>query len=320
MKREMVFEVPETADGTAVADFLAARFPYHDRAGWCDRIEAGAVTINEKPCVSETSLRTGDRLSYEPDSRPEPPVDFNIVIISDDDDLLLINKSGNLPCHPGGRYFNHTLWAWLKKEQGLEYFTFVNRIDRETSGLVVIAKNFATSENCRKQFSGRKVVKCYQALVEATDFPAELETVGWLVADTDSAIRKKRKFIPDGASDTPSSADAEWAETKFRLIKQCNGIALIEAEPHTGRLHQIRATLLALGYPIVGDKLYGVDETLFLRFCKDTLTDTDRARLRMERQALHASGLSFRHPKFGKPVAIDLDLPDDMQQLLMTLL
>ncbi|MFA6173069.1 MAG: hypothetical protein WC701_05230, partial [Kiritimatiellales bacterium] len=81
------------------------------------------------------------------------------------------------------------------------------------------------------------------------------------------------------------------------------------------RLHQIRATLLALGTPIVGDKLYGVDETLFLRFCKDTLTDTDRARLRMDRQALHAAGLSFRHPKFGRPVMIDLDLPDDMKVL-----
>jgi 23S rRNA pseudouridine955/2504/2580 synthase/23S rRNA pseudouridine1911/1915/1917 synthase len=326
MKREMVFEVPETADGTAVADFLTARFPYHDRAGWCERIEAGFVTINGTPYSPESLLKTGDQLRYESDSRPEPPVDFNIGIISDDDDLLLVNKSGNLPCHPGGRYFNHSLWAWLKKERGLADFTFVNRIDRETSGLVVIAKNLAASENCRKQFSGRKVVKRYKALVEATNFPAEIETAGWLVADTESAIRKKRKFVPEcmavcprpprtAGTAVPTNA-AEWAETKFRLIKQCGDIALIEAEPHTGRLHQIRATLLALGYPIVGDKLYGVDETLFLRICKDTLTDADRARLRMERQALHASGLSFHHPKFGRPVAVDLDLPDDMQQLV----
>jgi 23S rRNA pseudouridine955/2504/2580 synthase/23S rRNA pseudouridine1911/1915/1917 synthase len=318
MKREMVFEVPETADGTAAADFLAARFPYHDRAGWCERIEAGSVTVNDQPCASDSPLKTGDRLSYESDSRPEPPVDFNIGIISDDDDLLLVNKSGNLPCHPGGRYFNHTLWAWLKKDRGLEDFTFVNRIDRETSGLVVIAKNPAASENCRKQFSGRKVVKRYKALIEAKEFPAEIETAGWLVADTESAIRKKRKFIAGGMSSAPPSADAEWAETKFRLIKQCGAIALIEAEPHTGRLHQIRATLQALGTPIVGDKLYGVDETLFLRFCKDTLTDADRARLRMERQALHASGLIFHHPKFGRPVMIDLNLPDDMQHLLVS--
>jgi 23S rRNA pseudouridine955/2504/2580 synthase/23S rRNA pseudouridine1911/1915/1917 synthase len=319
MKREMVFEVPESADGTAVADFLAARFSYHDRAGWCQRIAVGAVTINGRPCASDLLLKTGDRLSYEPDNRPEPPVDFNIGIVLDDDDLLIVNKSGNLPCHPGGRYFNHTLWAWLKKERGLDDFTFVNRIDRETSGLVVIAKNFAASENCRKQFSGRKVVKRYKTLVESADFPAELETAGWLVADTESTIRKKRKFISGGSSGAPPSADAEWAETKFRLLKQCGNIALIEAEPHTGRLHQIRATLLALGFPIVGDKLYGVDETLFLRFCKDTLTDADRARLRMERQALHASGLSFRHPKFGRPVTIDLDLPDDMQRKIFSL-
>ncbi len=328
----MIFEIPETADGTAVADFLATRFSYHDRVGWCERIATEDVLINEKPCVPDTPLRAGDRLVYEPDNRPEPTVDFNIGIVLDDDDLLLVNKSGYLPCHPGGRYFNNTLWGWLK-ERGLREFMLVNRIDRETSGLVVIAKNQAAALNCRKQFSSRKVVKRYQALVEATDFPVELETTGWLVADIDSAIRKKRKFIsvdtrqagspryvPQASSlpkDVPSP-DAEWAETKFRLINQCGDIALIEAEPHTGRLHQIRATLLALGYPIVGDKLYGVDETLFLRFCNGALTDTDHAQLRMDRQALHASGLNFRHPKFGRAVTINLDLPDDMKQLLDT--
>lgn len=317
MKREMSFEIPETADGTAAADFLAARFPYHDRRGWCERIAAGQVMLNSKPCLPETRLKPGDRLAYDSSAATEPPVDFHIQIVSDDDDLLLVNKSGNLPCHPGGRYFNHTLWAWIKKERGLDDFTFVNRIDRETSGLVVIAKHFAASENCRKQFSGRKVVKRYQALVEAGDFPAEIETAGWLVPDAESVIRKKRKFVQGGTPDVSPSADAEWAETGFRLIRQCGEIALIEAVPHTGRLHQIRATLRALGFPIVGDKLYGVDETLFLRFCKDELTDEDRARLRMNRQALHASGLSFRHPKFGRPVTVELDLPDDFQPLLI---
>jgi 23S rRNA-/tRNA-specific pseudouridylate synthase len=204
MKRQMVFEVPDTADGTAVADFLVARFPYHDRTGWFERIAAGQVTVNDQPCTPATLLKTGDRLSYESDGRPEPLVDFNIGIVSDDDDLLLVNKSGNLPCHPGGRYFNNTLWAWLKKERGLNDFTLVNRIDRETSGLVIVAKNFAASKNCRKQFSGRKVVKRYQALVEATDFPAEIEAAGWMMADTASAIRKKRKFISQGRDGSPN--------------------------------------------------------------------------------------------------------------------
>jgi len=119
-------------------------------------------------------------------------------------------------------------------------------------------------------------VKRYQALVEAKDFPSEIETAGWLVTDTESTIRKKRKFVPQASSlpdNSSLSEDIEWAETKFRLLKQCGDMALIEAEPHTGRLHQIRATLLALSFPIVGDKLYGVDETIFLRFCQGGLTD-----------------------------------------------
>jgi 23S rRNA-/tRNA-specific pseudouridylate synthase len=96
-------------------------------------------------------------------------------------------------------------------------------------------------------------------------------------------------------------------------------VALIEAEPLTGRLHQIRATLLALGYPVVGDKLYGRDETAFIRFCEGRLTDADRSVLRMDRQALHASGLSFRHPKFGLPVSYQIDIPDDMQRVLTSI-
>ncbi len=315
MKRTLVFEVPQTASEAVVSDFLVERFPYHDRAGWCDRIVAGQVLINERLCFPDSLLRAGDGLSYVPAIRPEPDVDFTVGIVWEDEDLLLVDKSGNLPCHPSGCYFNHSLWAWLKNVRGLNDFTLVNRVDRETSGLVVIAKNLAASQNCGKQFSERKVVKRYKALVESSDFPDELDAAGWMTADAASAIRKKRKFSPGGSPDAPPSQGAEWAETRVRLLKQGAGIALIEVEPQTGRLHQIRATLLAQGYPIVGDKMYGVDETCFLRLCTGSLTEMDHARLRMDRQALHAAGLRFRHPKTGQLVTIELDLPADMQEL-----
>jgi 23S rRNA pseudouridine955/2504/2580 synthase/23S rRNA pseudouridine1911/1915/1917 synthase len=314
MQRQMLFEVPATSEGSTVADFLAQRFPYHGHAGWCERLLSGEVTVNGRTSAPEVLLRAGDQLRYAGLDRPEPPVDFHVEVVFDDDDLLLVNKSGNLPCHPGGRYFNHTLWAWFKKERGLHDIELVNRIDRETSGLVLVAKTPAAAQNCRRQFARHIVQKSYQVLVEAEEFPAEVDAAGWMTAAESSVVRKKRRFIPSEISGA-APAGAEWAETRFRLLKQCHGIALIEAEPRTGRLHQIRATLLALGWPVVGDKLYGVDETLFLRFCTGTLTAEDRARLRMDRQALHAAGLQFHHPKFGKPLAVEAALPADMLHL-----
>ena len=86
------------------------------------------------------------------------------------------------------------------------------------------------------------------------------------------------------------------AKTDFRCLKRKNGLSLVECMPETGRLHQIRATLCSLGYPLAGDKMYGPDETIFLRFIEDRMTPDDRALLRMERQALHASELEFRSP------------------------
>jgi 23S rRNA pseudouridine955/2504/2580 synthase/23S rRNA pseudouridine1911/1915/1917 synthase len=315
MKRRTAFDVPAAAAGVALADYLAGRFPYHDRAGWCGRIRSGHVTVNARIGLPDAALRAGDRLAYDTSDIPEPPVDFTIGIVSDDADLLIVNKSGNLPCHPGGRYFNHTLWTWLKEARGLAEPALVNRIDRETSGLVVVAKNPAAAHNCGKQFANRQVGKRYAVLIEADAFPATLDGAGWLLPDTVSAVRKKRRVVLGSVADSPGT-EAAWVETRFRLLAQRRGVALIEAEPLTGRLHQIRATLLALGYPVVGDKLYGRDETAFIRFCQGRLTDADRSALRMDRQALHASGLSFRHPRFGLPVSYQLALPDDMQRVL----
>ena len=315
IKRITTFTLPPAATGRALASYLAERFPYHDHAGWCARIAAGRVTLNGRAAHHDTTLAAGDTLAYDVADIPEPPVDFNITIIAEDHDLLVVSKSGNLPCHPGGRYFNHTLWAWLKERAGLTHPEFVNRIDRETSGLVVVAKNAAAAANCRKQFAARQVEKRYHALVESASFPAAITCRGWLAADPASAIRKKQRFI---AADTPTAAPpaaASHATTEFRLLRQHRALALVEARPLTGRLHQIRATLLAIGHPLVGDKLYGIDETTFIRFCQGALSDADQRRLRLPRQALHASSLTLRHPRHARPVTLTAPLPNDMALL-----
>ena len=316
MTREMIFTVREKDAGRALAAFLAARFTYHAREEWARLIDEGRVRVNGRAAAPEAALRTGDVLRYDAADIPEPPVRTDYGIVSDDALMTVVDKPGNLPCHPGGRYFNHTLWALLKERQGLQEPVFVNRLDRETSGLVLVAKTHESAQNLCKQFAAHKVVKRYTVFVEGV-FPERADAAGWLVSDAGSAIRKKRRFVPAAAGSPAPEASAEWAETAFERVRTCDGFSVVTAQPRTGRLHQIRATLLSLGYPVVGDKLYGVDETLFLRFCTEALTEEDRRRLRLPRQALHAGSLRFHHPRFGALTEAEAALPEDMAALLL---
>ena len=315
MTREMTFTIREKDAGKALAAFLVDRFTYHTEAEWTRLITDGRVHVNGCVSMPAAQLRVGDALRYDATDIPEPPVDASFRVVSDDPLLVVVDKSGNLPCHPGGRYFNHTLWAMLKKSYGVKDPVLVNRIDRETSGLVIVGKTPEAAQNLWKQFVAHKVGKRYTVFVEGA-FPERLEAMGWLSADPLSVIRKKRRFTVAAVGGAAPCKEAEWAETVFERVRLCDGFSVLTALPRTGRLHQIRATLLSLGFPVVGDKLYGVDETLFLRFCEDALTVEDQQRLRLRRQALHADYLRFHHPRFGALTEVTAPLPADMALLL----
>lgn len=315
MTREMIFTLRDKDAGKTLASFLAARFTYHADAAWRGLIDEGRVTVNGQTAVPDAALRAGDVLRYDASDVEEPPVDETFGVLLDDPLLLVIDKPGNLPCHPGGRYFNHTLWALLKTRHHVVEPVLINRIDRETSGLVLIGKTPEAAHNLSKQFAAHSVFKRYTVFVEGT-FPERLDASGWLLPDLRSAIRKKRRFTPAAAGTAAPCEEAEWAETVFERVRVCDGFSAVTALPRTGRLHQLRATLLSLGYPVVGDKLYGVDETLFLKFCNNALTEEDQSRLRMRRQALHADTLRFRHPRFGAPTEVTAPLPPDMAALI----
>ena len=326
MRRLIRFVIPVERAGGVLLDFLVERFTYHTRDTWLARIAEGRMTVNGRCPAPEQVLAAGDELAYDADDIPEPPMDDRISLVYCDEDLAVVDKPGNLTCHPGGRYFNHTLWALLKTRHGIGDPTFVNRIDRETSGLVVVARTPAAARNLRAQFASRTVEKRYLALVEGI-FPETCSAAGWIVADFSGEVLTKRRFVsvplpdvPSGRRDSPvgepPEPEAQWAVTDFRRVSVHGPVSLVEALPHTGRLHQIRVALQTLGFPLVGDKLYGVDPGFFLRFCNDELTPEDLRRMRTRRQALHAAGLRFRHPRTGMPMCFDLPLPEDMQACL----
>jgi len=313
-RKNSVLIGPQQA-GQQLLDFVSHRFTYRSREQWQAELAADRFLLNHIAARGEDLLAHGDLLVYLMPALAEPSVAGNYTVIHEDDDLLVIDKPAPLPCHPGGRFFAHTLWALLKEEQGLAEPRLVNRLDRETSGLVLVAKNKTAARLCQEQFVQRRVEKTYLVVVEGDfpDTPVTVEAAGWLGPDPDSAIRKKMYFFTTQKDAPPAAVEAS---TTFRRLAGNTGLSLLEARPHTGRCHQIRATLLHLGFPVVGDKLYGVDEQLFLRFKEDRLSGADHTLLRLPRQALHAAGLRLSHPTSGEEMTFSAPLPPALQGLL----
>ena len=296
---------PEEA-GMALDVWLSKRFTYHKLEEWRELISDRRVIVDGDRVKPSLVLKEGHEVEYHPHDLPEPPVLTDYGVVFEDEDYLVINKPPDLPCHPAGRYFEHTLWFLLR--QRYSDVRLANRIDRETSGLILIGRSKQATRKLGLQFERRQVEKEYLCVVEG-EFPEQLSAIGVLVSDEVSPVLKKRKFQKEGEGDT--------AETHFKCLGQGGGLSLVHCILHTGRLHQIRVTLCSLGYPIVGDKIYGLDDQFYLRLIEDKLTDEDRTKLRLSHQALHAWKLRFKSPR-GEYKEFTAPLPADVQALLAT--
>ncbi|MDD2600000.1 MAG: RluA family pseudouridine synthase [Kiritimatiellae bacterium] len=314
MRRRVTAIVQAAESGMCVLDFVVKRYPFKDEAQWQAALSDKQVLLNRTPASASATLKTNDAILYHAPEAPEPKVDRNIAVLYEDEHLIAVNKTGNLPCHPSGCYLENTLLTILKKNTGVQELRLINRLDRETSGVVLAAKNAAAAKHLLRQFLLRKVEKLYSVIVEG-EFPEHIIARGWLSRDTDSVLRKKRAFVA-GTRDAQPVAGAEWAETRFERVKSNHELSLVRVVLITGRLHQIRATLFSLGFPVVGDKIYGVDENLFLKFISDQLTESDWKKLRLPRQALHALELGITHPVTAAPMLFKAPLPLEMRELL----
>jgi len=296
-------------EGVRLDHFLAERFTYQSRTGWQSLIREGRIAVNGIRVRASRRLHAGDVVAFDVRGVPEPEVDPSYSVELERSDFLIVSKSGCLPVHPSGCYFRNTLLTLMKERYG-ELFV-VNRLDRETSGLVVLARNAETAGVLNGLFATRQVEKTYLAAVFGA-FPAGTAVKsGWLSSDPVSPVRKKRRFTEAD----PGTEDAEPCSTEFRCLKSCGGFSLVECRPHTGRLHQIRATLRSCGFPVVGDKLYGPDDTIFLRFTDNSMTDADRAALALPTQALHAWRLRFTAPGSDEAVLCESAPPSAMLAL-----
>jgi 23S rRNA pseudouridine1911/1915/1917 synthase len=234
-----------------------------------------------------------------------------LTVLYEDDHALVVDKSAGQPVHPSGRHQTNTLIQEVHAHyaQGGQLpfpVRLCHRIDRETSGALLLGKGDQAHRNLRKQFEAREVEKEYLAVVQGNPSADEGEIDLPLGPALGSRVRMKIGVREGG-----------WeSRTTWRVLERRPDRALVACRPLTGRQHQIRVHMAALGHPLLGDKLYGPDEELFLRSQRGELAPEDQDSLGLERHALHSHRIAWRCPRTGARREALSPLPADLRQLL----
>ncbi len=291
-----------TVAGQRLDRFLAERMPELTRSRVKQLIDDGLATAGGRPGKPALRLKPGQRVAITvPD--PEPlgvaPERIPLNVIYEDADLLVIDKPAGMTVHPAPGHPSHTLVNALLAHcpdlagiGGRVRPGIVHRLDKETSGLIVVAKSDLAHQELSRQFKERSVEKRYLALAKGRVEPAEGVIDAPLGRDRRN---RKRIAVVEGGRE---------AQTAYRVLRRLDGATLLEVRPRTGRTHQIRAHLASVGHPLVGDALYGG-------------TPTGRGpRPGLGRQFLHAAELAFRHPRTGALVRCVSPLPPDLARAL----
>ena len=286
------FHVGPAEAGLRIDQFLAARVTALSRSRIQDLMKSGHVRVNDRETKASTKLRAGDRITLtEPPPTPATTgaEDIALEVLHEDSDLIVLNKPAGLVVHPAAGHWQGTLVnALLHHCQGLssiggeERPGIVHRLDKETSGCLVAAKNDAAHRALTRQFAGREVTKIYLALATGKF----RETSGILEgAIGRHPIHRKKMTVLTGER-------GRAARTDYRVLRSVAAGALVECTLHTGRTHQIRVHLKHLGHPVLGDEVYG-------------------KRGKFSRQMLHAWKLGFTHPSSGERMNFTAPIPAD---------
>ena len=278
--------------------FLAKRLPEFSRSRLQQLIRDGFVRLNNSTSRPRQIVRGGDKIQLT-----EPPLEkietlpeqIPLEILFEDNDLIVINKPAGLVVHPGAGHREHTLvnallnhCATLSGIGGKERPGIVHRLDKDTSGCLVVAKNDAAHRGLSQQFADRTVQKIYLALVAG-----RLRQPAGVIEEKIGRHPVHRQRM------SATALRGRMAKTEYRVVRWSEQASLVECSLHTGRTHQIRVHLHHLGHPVLGDKIYAP------RLGKD-----------FPRQMLHAWKLGFRHPRTEEWKHFEAPLPDDFNQAI----
>jgi len=304
--------VPASAAGQTLLAFLQQRFRYRDEQGWRDELAAGRLQLDGERAEGAEALRTGMRLRYEKLHR-EPPVDDRYTILCEDDALVVVDKPAHLPMHADGPFIRNTLISLLRERRDEPSLQLLHRLDRETSGVCLVARSKQVQAAVQEQFCDGRVQKHYVAVVRghvAEPFVAD-EPIGHRRG---SAIKLRRSAHAD-------AIDTQPARTEFTPLEHGDRCTLLRCTPQTGRTHQIRAHLEAHGHPVLGDKIYGHDDGHYLAFVRRMKAGAsvfDEGDGGPHRHLLHAHQIELQHPLTDAQQRYEAPIPADFSRWLLS--
>lgn len=320
-REKKVFRFENDGESQRLDIFVSSRLEDYSRAYLQRLIETGYVTLepprNRTPRPStKVSTGQGVRVVIPPPLKlrlqPEP---IPLEILYEDEWLAVVNKPAGLAVHPApdqlGSTLVNALLYWLEGLSGIagvERPGIVHRLDRETSGLLVVAKNDRAHHGLAAQFKERKIHKCYIAIVRGE--PGHWE------GRIDAAIGRSR--TNNKKMETRFRGPGRSAVTDYRVLEIFKGYAILECYPMTGRTHQIRVHLASIRLPVAADKLYGREKRILLSNLTRKRRESNEEPI-IQRHALHAAGLGFRHPLTQEEMTFSAPLEDDMVNLLKAL-
>lgn len=302
---DVPFEVQKPQDGLRVDAYLAKRLRRYSRSAVQKMIDGGQVFLAGRAVKPATRLAAGQTVIVRYPRQAEPAAPVNrLEVVFEDDWLLAVDKPGMVLSHPTDRIVENAVTTIVKRQFPGHKLHLVHRLDRETSGVLLLAKDPATARLLTNAFFEREVRKLYIALT-AGRFAWTRKTVNAPI-DREGGEIKVRQTVGAGQS----------AVTSFERLAANDSLSLIAARPKTGRLHQIRVHLAHLGHPVLGDKLYTGDGAYYMKAVRRELGARDLAALGAPRQMLHARTLELSHPITEKKLRLQAPLPEDFKRCL----
>ena len=302
---ELDIVVPAECGGWRLDHFLKRRIGRLSRTRIQSILRDQIFFSDGRTVRPAAAVRAGETILLRRPAPIEPDVPRRFDVLYQDDAVLVIDKPAGLPMHTTAKFWRNTLTALLRERYPDEAMEVAHRIDRETSGVLVIARGREVASFLTQAFARRAVQKTYLALVKG--HPPDAGRIDQPIKLLDTKSHVMMGPAPDGLA----------AVTGFRVVRRFAGHALCEAHPETGRQHQIRVHFQTLGHPIVGDKLYGASEALFMRACDEGVTPELLAAFDgLPRHALHAHRLTFPHPRSRQPLTVESPLPADLRDYM----